>query len=86
MQNSIDCGIFEALWNPTTQNYEEITSRSPNSDISSVLVIKNNDERELSFYLSEIDANNNVRLIECPLSQFPEDCDIQEAIRYFISV
>lgn len=86
MQNSIDCGIFEALWNPIKQNYEQIISRSPNTDVFTILKIKDEGEREISVYITDVDKRGKSRIIKCPLSQFPEDRDIQEAAKYFISV
>ena len=85
MLNSIDEGVLEALWNTATQDFEQIISRSPNTDVISVLEIKDDGERETSVYLPDIDSKGARRLIKCHSTQLPEDRDVKKAAEYFIS-
>lgn len=82
MQTQIDCGVFEALWNPNTQDYLSIIFRSPNSDSTSFALTSRTGEREISFYLSCPESNCKKCLRKSPSSHFPEDRDVPEASRY----
>ncbi|MBI2632200.1 hypothetical protein HYW75_04300 [Candidatus Pacearchaeota archaeon] len=82
MRSQIDCGLFEAYWNPITQDYYSVTFRSPNSDITSVTLTTKSGDRETTFCLSYSDSNDEIVLRRSSSSQFPDDRDIPEASRY----